>query len=133
MNLRDGLLTKTKESESYKIPKVSKELESLVDLIIKKTTKDAENGLYTSELVLFDTNFPEINYIYLNVLGLTDYKAGLTKLKYVLIHLLDISLTIDVFLDDNDQIVVSISWGYDIHIAIKNHLKIKDDYEMQDY
>ena len=133
MNLRDGLLTKTKESESYKIPKVSKELESLVDIIIKTTTKDAENGLYTSEIVLVDTNFPEINYIYLNVLGLTDYKAGLTKLKYVLTHLLDLSLSLDVFLDDYDQIVVSISWGYAINIEINNHLKIKDDYEMQDY
>lgn len=133
MNLRDGLLKKANESSNAKLPKVTKELESVIDLIIKTTTKDAEKGLYNSEICLTEDKFPEINYIYLDVLGFTNIENGLEKLKYVFIHLLDLSISIDVALDEYDEIVIYISWGYSIANDINNYLKIKDDNEMEGY
>lgn len=127
MNLRDGLLKKANESETSNLKKVTKELEEVVKVLVNKMNEDAENGLYKSELVLTKEFFPTIHYIYLDVLGFTDIYNGLTKLKYVLIHLLDLSLSIDVTKDKDDELVINVSWGYSLANDINNYLKIKDE------
>ena len=60
-------------------------------------------------------------------IGFTDIYNGLTKLKYVLIHLLDLSLSIDVTKDKDDELVINVSWGYSLANDINNYLKIKDE------
>lgn len=127
MNLRDGLLKKANESETSKLPKVTKELEEVITVLVNKMNEDSENGLYKSELVLKKEAFPTIHYIYLDVLGLTDIYNGLTKLKYVLIHLLDLSLSIDVTKNKYDELVINVSWGYSLANDINKYLKIKDE------
>lgn len=127
MNLRDGLLKKANESETSNLPKVTKELEEVIKVLVNKMNEDSENGLYKSELVLKKEAFPTIHYIYLDVLGFTDTYNGLTKLKYVLIHLLDLSLSIDVTKNKYDELVITVSWGYSLANDINNYLKIKDE------
>lgn len=84
--------------------------------------------VYTNQnLVLTKEFFPTIHYIYLDVLGFTDIYNGLTKLKYVLIHLLDLSLSIDVTKNKYDELVINVSWGYSLANDINNYLKIKDE------
>ena len=127
MSLKENLLNLTKSSKNDKKELSISELAKLREVLVEAMQKDAKNGLYKSELVLTKEFFPTIHYIYLDVLGFTDIYNGLTKLKYVLIHLLDLSLSIDVTKDKDDELVINVSWGYSLANDINNYLKIKDE------
>lgn len=127
MSLKENLLNLTKSSKNDKKELSVSELAKLREVLVEAMQKDAKNGLYKSELVLTKEFFPTIHYIYLDVLGFTDIYNGLTKLKYVLIHLLDLSLSIDVTKDKDDELVINVSWGYSLANDINNYLKIKDE------
>lgn len=115
MGLYEDLTDLAKESERKPYENVKKEVLALVEVIRQETEKDAKAGLFETEFVIDDEDYPNIAYIY------KDLKC-LGSLKYLLETLLDGTLTIDVIETEYFNIKIVISWYRMLHLKIQDDL-----------